>query len=139
MLFYSQINSRQKMTVSYILKKDKIYGIVPREFIEFWQVQNVDQDEDRIVMTTETIEQNVSKQIQQMQQQGQVPVAVMLGHEDWLFFGEQSKVSYTPFGSARRYQPALGGLLLVRVDEMHVTKVVTQAELDAYTQIHQIL
>lgn len=92
MSFYSQINSRQKMTVSYILKKDKIYGIVPREFIEFWQVQNVDQDEDRIVMmTTETIEQNVSKQIQQMQQQGQVPVAVMLGHEDWLFSANNPK------------------------------------------------
>ena len=90
-------------------------------------------------MTTETIEQNVIKQIQQMQQQGQVPVAVMLGHEDWLFFGEQSKVSYTPFGSASRYQPALGGLLLVRVDEMQVTQVVTQNELDAYTETHQIL
>lgn len=90
-------------------------------------------------MTTETIEQNVLKQIQHMQQQGLVPVAVMLGHEDWLFFADQSKVCYTPFGSARRYQPALGGLLLVRVDEMQVTQVVTQNELDAYTETHQIL
>ena len=90
-------------------------------------------------MTTDTIEQNVLKQIQQMQQQGGVPVAVMLGHEDWLIFAEQSKVSYTPFGSARRYQPALAGLLLVRVDEMNMTKVVTQTELDAYAQTHQLL
>ena len=48
-------------------------------------------------------------------------------------------MSYTPFGSARRYQPALGGLLLVRVDEMNMTRVVTQTELDAYAQTHQIL
>ncbi len=40
---------------------------------------------------------------------GKYQVGVMLGHEDWLVFSEQSKVSYTPFGSARRYQPALGG------------------------------
>ncbi len=40
---------------------------------------------------TDTIEQNVLKQIQQMQQQGRVPVAVMLGHEDWLIFAEQSE------------------------------------------------
>ncbi|TCH64767.1 hypothetical protein [Acinetobacter sp. ANC 4862] len=90
-------------------------------------------------MTTETIEQNVLNQIQNMQQQDLVPVAVMLGHEDWLIFAEQSKVSYTPFGSARRYQPALAGLLLVRVDEMNMTRVVTQIELDAYAQTHQIL
>ncbi|MGE8559535.1 MAG: hypothetical protein ACN6NJ_01100 [Acinetobacter sp.] len=88
---------------------------------------------------TETIEQNVLKQIQQLQQQELVPVAVMLGHEDWLIFAEQSKVAYTPFGSARRYQPALAGLLLVRVDEMKMTRVVTQVELDAYAQTHQIL
>ncbi|OTG73851.1 hypothetical protein B9T23_12595 [Acinetobacter terrae] len=90
-------------------------------------------------MTTETIEQNVLNQIQHMQQQDLIPVAVMLGHEDWLVFTEQSKVSYTPFGSARRYQPALAGLLLVRVDEMNMTRVVTQAELDAYAQMHQLL
>ena len=90
-------------------------------------------------MTTETIEQNVLNQIQNMQQQDLIPVAVMLGHEDWLIFTEQSKVSYTPFGSARRYQPALGGLLLVRVDEMNMTRVVTQIELDAYAQTHQLL
>lgn len=90
-------------------------------------------------MMTETIEQNVLKQIQQLQQQELVPVAVMLGHEDWLIFAEQSKVAYTPFGSARRYQPALAGLLLVRVDEMKMTRVVTQVELDAYAQTHQIL
>jgi hypothetical protein len=90
-------------------------------------------------MTTETIEQNVLNQIQNMQQQDLIPVAVMLGHEDWLIFAEQSKVSYTPFGSARRYQPALAGLLLVRVDEMNMTRVVTQIELDAYAQTHQLL
>ena len=90
-------------------------------------------------MTPETIEQNVLNQIQNMQQQDLIPVAVMLGHEDWLIFAEQSKVSYTPFGSARGYQPALGGLLLVRVDEMNMTRVVTQIELDAYAQTHQIL
>lgn len=90
-------------------------------------------------MTTETIEQTVLNQIQNMQQQDLVPVAVMLGHEDWLIFAEQSKVSYTPFGSARRYQAALGGLLLVRVDEMNMTRVVTQIELDAYAQTHQLL
>lgn len=90
-------------------------------------------------MTIETIEQNVLNQLQNMQQQDLVPVAVMLGHEDWLIFAEQSNVSYTPFGSARRYQPALGGLLMVRVDEMNMTRVVTQIELDAYAQTHQIL
>ncbi|OAL81621.1 hypothetical protein AY606_02500 [Acinetobacter sp. SFB] len=90
-------------------------------------------------MTIDTIEQNVLNQIQNMQQQDLVPVAVMLGHEDWLVFAEQSNVSYTPFGSARRYQPALGGLLLVRVDEMNMTRVVSQIELDAYAQTHQIL
>ena len=90
-------------------------------------------------MITETIKQNVLNQIQNMQQQDLIPVAVMLGHEDWLIFTEQSKVSYTPFGSARRYQPALAGLLLVRVDEMNMTRVVTQAELDAYAQMHQLL
>ncbi|MGA9698755.1 hypothetical protein ACVBEE_03815 [Acinetobacter sp. ANC 3781] len=90
-------------------------------------------------MTSQTIEQNVLNQIQNMQQQGLTPVAAMLGHEDWLIFAEQSKVSYTPFGSARRYQPALGGLLLVRVDEMNMTRVVTQIELNAYAQMHQIL
>lgn len=90
-------------------------------------------------MTQINIEQYVKDMIEQIQQQGQTPVAVMLGHEDWLEFTVQSKVAYTPFGSARRYQPALGGLLLVRVDEMHALRVVTQTELDAYAQSNQIL
>ncbi|ANF81561.1 hypothetical protein A3K93_04760 [Acinetobacter sp. NCu2D-2] len=85
------------------------------------------------------IEDQVKSQIEQLKQQGLEPTAVMLGHEDWLDFSVQSKVAYTPFGSARRYQPALGGLLMVRVDEMHKVKVVTQAELDAYAKNHQIL
>lgn len=90
-------------------------------------------------MTQNTIEAEVQQTIQQMQQQGQTLVAVMLGHEDWLVFAEQSQVAYTPFGSARRYQPALGGLLLVRIDEMNAIRVVTQAELDAYAASHQLL
>ena len=90
-------------------------------------------------MTELTIEHNVNQQIEWMQQQGLDPVAVMLGHEDWLNFTVQSKVAYTPFGSARRYQPVLAGLLLVRVDEMQAVRVVTQDELDAYAQSHQIL
>lgn len=64
-------------------------------------------------MTELTIEDYVNQKIELMQQQGLEPVAVMLGHEDWLSFSVQSKVAYTPFGSARRYQPALDGLLLV--------------------------
>lgn len=90
-------------------------------------------------MTPNTIEADVQQTIQQMQQQGQTPAAVMLGHEDWLVFAEQSQVAYTPFGSARRYQPALGGLLLVRIDEMNAVRVVTQTELDAYAASHQLL
>ena len=90
-------------------------------------------------MTELNIEQYVKQQIELMQQQGQEPVAVMLGHEDWLNFSVQSKVAYTPFGSARRYQPALGGLLLVRIDEMNAVRVVTQQELDDYAQKHQLL
>ena len=90
-------------------------------------------------MTELNIEQYVKQQIELMQQQGQEPVAVMLGHEDWLDFSVQSKVAYTPFGSARRYQPALGGLLLVRIDEMNAVQVVTQQELDDYAQKHQLL
>ncbi|WP_168416329.1 hypothetical protein [Acinetobacter indicus] len=90
-------------------------------------------------MTPNTIEADVQQTIQQMQQQGQTSVAVMLGHEDWLVFTEQSQVAYTPFGSARRYQPALGGLLLVRIDEMNAVRVVTQTELDAYAASHQLL
>lgn len=90
-------------------------------------------------MTELNIEQYVKQQIEFMQQQGQEPVAVMLGHEDWLDFSVQSKVAYTPFGSARRYQPALGGLLLVRIDEMNAVRVVTQQELDDYAQKHQLL
>ena len=91
------------------------------------------------MMTELNIEQYVKQQIELMQQQGQEPVAVMLGHEDWLDFSVQSKVAYTPFGSARRYQPALGGLLLVRIDEMNAIRVVTQQELDDYAQKHQLL
>jgi len=53
-------------------------------------------------MTELTIEHYVNQQIELMQQ-GHEPVAVMLGHEDWLSFSVQSKVVYTPFGSARRY------------------------------------
>lgn len=90
-------------------------------------------------MRSETIEQFVAKRIEKMQQDNQQPAAVMLGHEDWLIFAEQSEVAYTPFGSARRYQPALGGLLLVRVDEMHALRVVTQPELDEFAQGNQIL
>lgn len=91
------------------------------------------------MMTELNIEQYVKQQIELMQQQGQEPAAVMLGHEDWLDFSVQSKVAYTPFGSARRYQPALGGLLLVRIDEMNAVRVVTQQELDDYAQKHQLL
>ncbi|MGN0936582.1 hypothetical protein [Acinetobacter amyesii] len=87
----------------------------------------------------QNIEHAVKAKIEQMQQAGQTPVAVMLGHEDWLVFSEQSKVSYTPFGSARRYQPALGGLLMVRIDEMQAVRVVTQAELDEFAVTNQIL
>ena len=90
-------------------------------------------------MTELNIEQYVKQQIELMQQQGQEPVAVMLGHEDWLDFSVQSKVVYTPFGSARRYQPAMGGLLLVRIDEMNAVRVVTQQELDDYAKEHQLL
>jgi hypothetical protein len=89
--------------------------------------------------TMQSVEQQVQQQIKMMQQQSLVPVAVLVGHEDWLYFTEQSKVAYTPFGSARRYQPALGGLLLVRVDAMQQCQVVTQAELDLYSKTHQIL
>ncbi|WP_257226740.1 MULTISPECIES: hypothetical protein [unclassified Acinetobacter] len=87
----------------------------------------------------QNIEHAVKAKIEQMQQAGQTPVAVMLGHEDWLVFSEQSKVAYTPFGSARRYQPALGGLLMVRIDEMQAVQVVTQAELDEFAATNQIL
>ncbi|WP_257223182.1 hypothetical protein [Acinetobacter sp. YH12126] len=87
----------------------------------------------------QNIEHAVKAKIEQMQQAGQTSVAVMLGHEDWLVFSEQSKVAYTPFGSARRYQPALGGLLMVRIDEMQAVRVVTQAELDEFAATNQIL
>lgn len=87
----------------------------------------------------QTVEQQVQQQIEAMQQQDLIPTAVLVGHEDWLYFAEQSQVAYTPFGSARRYQPALGGLLLVRVDEMHRCEVVTETTLDLYRQSHQIL
>lgn len=90
-------------------------------------------------MSKETVEQQVKAQIAEMQTSGMEPAAVMLGHEDWLEFTVQSKVAYTPFGSARRYQPALGGLLLVRVDEMHTVRAVTQQELDEFAKTNQIL
>lgn len=90
-------------------------------------------------MSLVTIESQVNEQITHMQQQGVEPVAVMLGHEDWLVFSTESTVAYTPFGSARRYQPGLGGLLLVRIDEMNAMRVVTQAQLDLYAQTNQIL
>ena len=86
-----------------------------------------------------SIEQQVQHEIEQMQQQGKTPVGVMLGHEDWLDFSTQSKVNYTPFGSARRYQAALGGLLMVRINQDRGLRVVTQAELDAYAATNQIL
>ena len=86
-----------------------------------------------------SIEATVKQQIETMQQQGLNPTAVLIGHEDWLYFAEQSQVAYTPFGSARRYQPALGGLLLVRVDEMHCCQVVDQEELQRYSAEHQVL
>lgn len=85
------------------------------------------------------IEEQVKVSIEKMIGLDLEPVAVMLGHEDWLTFSVESQVSYTPFGSARRYQPALGGLLMVRIDEMHAVRVVTQAELDAYAKTNQIL
>lgn len=90
-------------------------------------------------MTELTIEQQVEQAIEQMQQQGKNPVGVMLGHEDWLDFSTQSKVSYTPFGSARRYQAGLGGLLMVRINQDRGLRVVTQQELDAYAATNQIL
>ena len=43
------------------------------------------------MMTELNIEQYVKQQIELMQQQGQEPVAVMLGHEDWLDFSVQSR------------------------------------------------
>ena len=94
---------------------------------------------NRSVMSNLSIEQQVQHQIHALEQQGIQAVGVLIGHEDWIEFTVQSKVSYTPFGSARKYQPALGGLLLVRVDEMHKVKVVSQAELDEFSRHHQIL
>ena len=85
------------------------------------------------------IEQQVKVLIENMQQQGEEPVAAMLGHEDWLDFSTQSVVSYTPFGSARRYQPALGGLLMVRINQDRGLCVVTQQQLDEYAASNQIL
>ena len=90
-------------------------------------------------MTAQTIQQQAEYIVKQMQNQGLEPVAVMLGHEDWLLFSSQSKVAYTPFGSARRNQPALSNLLLERVDEMQALRVVTQTQLDEFAASHQIL
>jgi hypothetical protein len=87
----------------------------------------------------DTIENQVKFQILDLKNKQQVAVAVLLGHEDWLYFAEQSQVAYTPFGSARRYQPALQGLLLVRVDEMNLTKVVTQDELEQLKQQYHVV
>ena len=90
-------------------------------------------------MTAQTIQQQAEYIVKQMQNQGLEPFAVMLGHEDWLLFSSQSKVAYTPFVSARRYQPALSNLLLVRVDEMNAVRVVTQTQLDEFAASNQIL
>jgi hypothetical protein len=87
----------------------------------------------------DTIENQVKFQILDLKNKQQIPVAVLLGHEDWLYFAEQSQVAYTPFGSARRYQPALQGLLLVRVDEINLTKVVTQVELEQLKQQYRFV
>ncbi len=54
-------------------------------------------------------------------------------------FRSNPKWHIHPFGSARRYQPALGGLLMVRIDEMQAVRVVTQAELDEFAASNQIL
>lgn len=86
-----------------------------------------------------TVEQQVEQQMKIMRAQRIEPAAVMLGHEDWLDFSSESQVSYTPFGSARRYQAALGGLLMVRINQDRGLRVVTQAELDAYAATNQIL
>ena len=90
-------------------------------------------------MTEYNVAAQVQQHIQAMHQQGLEAVAVLMGHEDWMYFSTQSKVSYTPFGSARRYQPELGGLMMVRVDEMHCLQVVTQQQLDDYQSKHQTL
>lgn len=97
------------------------------------------QRKNRTSLVTQHIETLVKAQIERMQQQGTPPDAVLVGHEDWLIFSSQSEVSYTPFGSARRYQPALGGLQLIRVDEMHCLKVITQAEMAEYSQKMQFI
>lgn len=91
------------------------------------------------MMEKTTVEHMVAEQIKAMQQQGEKPVAAMLGHEDWLDFSTESQVSYTPFGSARRYQLALGGLLMVRINQDRGLRVVAQTELDTYAATNQIL
>ncbi len=48
-------------------------------------------------MIAQTIQQQVECMVKQMQNQGLEPVAVMLGHEDWLLFSSQSKVDYAAF------------------------------------------
>ena len=45
-------------------------------------------------MTEVTIEQYVKQQIELMQQQGINPVAVMLGHEDWLYFSVLNRTGF---------------------------------------------
>lgn len=91
------------------------------------------------MVMTNTVAQKVEQQIKLLLEQGKIASAVLVGHEDWLDFSTQSEVSYTPFGSARRYQPALGGLQLIRVDQMHYLKVVTQAEVNEYAQQVQFI
>ena len=54
-------------------------------------------------MTLVNIEQYVKDCIERMQQEDQKPVAVMLGHEDWIEFTVQSQVAYTPFGLYEPY------------------------------------
>ncbi len=74
----------------------------------------------------------IQEQIQQLQQQGLTAVAVLMGHEDWLEFSNQSEVSCTPFGSARLHQSALNNLQLIRVDETRYLQVVTAEQLAEY-------
>ena len=91
------------------------------------------------ILMTQFVAQRVEQQIKMLLEQGKTASAVLVGHEDWLDFSSQSEVSYTPFGSARRYQPALSGLQLIRVDQMHYLKVVTQAEVNEYAQQVQFI
>ena len=84
------------------------------------------------------IETQVQHAIQALKLQDQSAVAVLLGHEDWLDFSSQSQVSYTPFGSARHHQPALAGLMMLRINQDRGLRVLTQIGLDEYTLNQQI-